>query len=126
MARIAVGGFQHETNTFAPLKATLADFEQADAWPGLTVGHALLSAVKGINLPAAGFIDEARSLGHEVVPLLWCSAQPSGFVMRDAFETITQRLLTELSTRELARCGLSRSARCDGAPSTSTTPMVRC
>jgi microcystin degradation protein MlrC len=33
MARIAVGGFQHETNTFAPLKATWADFERADAWP---------------------------------------------------------------------------------------------
>ena len=27
MARIAVGGFQHETNTFAPSLATLADFE---------------------------------------------------------------------------------------------------
>ena len=26
MARIAVGGFQHETNTFAPLKATYRDF----------------------------------------------------------------------------------------------------
>ena len=34
MARIAVGGFQHETNTFAPLRATWADFERADAWPG--------------------------------------------------------------------------------------------
>lgn len=97
MARIAVGGFQHETNTFAPLMATLADFEQADAWPGLTTGEALFDAVKGINLPAAGFIDEARSLGHALVPLLWCSAQPSGFVTRDAFETISQRLLDELS-----------------------------
>jgi microcystin degradation protein MlrC len=93
MARIAVGGFQHETNTFAPLKATLADFEQADAWPGLTSGPALFDAVRGINLPAAGFIDEARSLGHELLPLLWCSAQPSGHVTRDAFETISQRLL---------------------------------
>jgi microcystin degradation protein MlrC len=98
MARIAVAGFQHETNTFAPLNATLADFEQADAWPGLTVGAELLSAVKGINLPAAGFIEEARSLGHDLVPLLWCSAQPSGFVLRDAFETIVQRLLTQLES----------------------------
>ena len=97
MARIAVGGFQHETNTFAPLKATLADFEQADAWPGLTSGPALFDAVKGINLPAAGFIDEARSLGHELVPLLWCSAQPSAHVTRDAFEFIVQGLLAQLS-----------------------------
>jgi microcystin degradation protein MlrC len=97
MARIAVAGFQHETNTFAPLRATLADFEQADAWPGLTTGAALFDAVKGINLPAAGFIDEARSLGHELVPLLWCSAQPSAHVTRDAYETILRRLLDALS-----------------------------
>jgi microcystin degradation protein MlrC len=97
MARIAVGGFQHETNTFAPLKATLADFEQADAWPGLTSGPELFEAVKGINLPAAGFIDAARTLKHDLVPLLWCSAQPSAHVTRDAFETITQRLLSSIS-----------------------------
>lgn len=94
MARIAIAGFQHETNTFAPLKATLADFEQADAWPGLTVGADIFDAVSGINLPAAGFISEARSLGHDMVPLLWCSAQPSAHVTRDAYEAILQRLLT--------------------------------
>jgi len=97
MARIAVGGIQHETNTFAPLKATLADFEQADAWPGLVSGAALFDAVKGINLPAAGFIDEARSLSHDLVPLLWCSAQPSAHVTRDAFETIVSDLLAQLA-----------------------------
>jgi microcystin degradation protein MlrC len=97
MAHIAVGGFQHETNTFAPLKATLADFEQADAWPGLSSGANLFDAVKGINLPAAGFIDESRSLKHELMPLLWCSAQPSAHVTRDAFETILTSLLERLS-----------------------------
>jgi microcystin degradation protein MlrC len=97
MARIAVGGFQHETNTFAPLEATLADFELADAWPGLISGADLFDAVKGINLPAAGFIDEARSLSHDLVPLLWCSAQPSAHVTRDAFETIVSNLLARLS-----------------------------
>ena len=35
MARIAVGGFQHETNTFAPQQATWDDFVRADAWPRL-------------------------------------------------------------------------------------------
>ena len=33
MARIAVGGFQHETNTFAPQQATWEEFVRADAWP---------------------------------------------------------------------------------------------
>jgi microcystin degradation protein MlrC len=97
MARIAVGGIQHETNTFASLTATFADFEQADAWPGLTSGPSLFEAVKGINLPAAGFIDEARLLSHDLVPLLWCSAQPSGHVTRDAFETIVGDMLARLA-----------------------------
>jgi microcystin degradation protein MlrC len=96
MARIAVGGFQHETNTFSPVPATYADFEAPDAWPGLTRGAALLEAVKGINLPAAGFVDEARSLRHELLPLAWCSAQPSGRVTRDAFERIAAMLLDDL------------------------------
>jgi microcystin degradation protein MlrC len=96
MARIAIGGFQHETNTFSPIPATFADFAAPDAWPGLTRGGALLEAIAGINLPAAGFAQEARSLQHELLPLAWCSAQPSGRVTRDAFERITAMLLEDL------------------------------
>lgn len=95
--RIAVGGFQHETNTFARNLATLADFEAPDAWPGLTRGPALFEAVQGINLPAAGFIAEARSAGHSLVPLTWCSATPSGPVTREAFERICAMLIEDLS-----------------------------
>jgi microcystin degradation protein MlrC len=96
MARIAIGGFQHETNTFSPIPARYADFEAPDAWPGLTRGGAMLEAIAGINLPAAGFAQEARSLQHELLPLAWCSAQPSGRVTRDAFERITAMLLEDL------------------------------
>ena len=99
--RIAVGGFQHETNTFAPHPATLADFEAPDAWPGLVQGDALLEAVRGINLPAAGFIDAARD-HHTLIPLTWCSATPSGRVTRHAFEHIANLLLEGLrSARDL-------------------------
>jgi len=35
MSVIAVGGFQHETNTFAPSKADYAAFEQGGGWPAL-------------------------------------------------------------------------------------------
>ncbi len=94
--RIAVAGFQHETNTFAPLKATLADFEAPDAWPGLTRGPALFTAVAGINLPMAGFIAEARSLGHTLVPLTWCSATPSAHVTQHAYEHIARLILDDL------------------------------
>ena len=50
----------------------------------------------GINLPAAGFIAEARGLRHEVFPLVWCSAQPSGRVTREAFEHVCQLLIHSL------------------------------
>jgi microcystin degradation protein MlrC len=96
MARIAVGGFQHETNTFSPVRATFADFEAPDAWPGLTRGEALFDAVAGINLPAAGFVKEARGLHHELAPLLWCQAQPSGHVARDAYERVSAMLIEQL------------------------------
>jgi microcystin degradation protein MlrC len=97
MARIAVGGFQHETNTFAPLVTGLAQFVEPDAWPGLVRGLEMLDAIAGINLPAAGFVSEARSLGHRVAPLLWCAAQPAGRVTREAFETISALLLARLA-----------------------------
>ncbi|MGH8134789.1 MAG: M81 family metallopeptidase [Steroidobacteraceae bacterium] len=97
MARIAVGGFQHETNTFAPLETGLAQFIEPDAWPGLVRGLEMLDAIAGINLPAAGFVSEAGALGHRVVPLLWCAAQPAGRVTREAFETISALLLARLA-----------------------------
>ena len=90
--RIAIGGFQHETNTFAPTRATREDFATADAWPGLTSGGALLDAVAGVNLPAAGFAAAAAAGGNELVPLTWCSATPSGPVTRDAFEHVSALL----------------------------------
>jgi len=97
MARIAVGGFQHETNTFAPSPATYADFEAADAWPGLVQGAALLDSFAGLNVPIAGFIEEARALGHDLVPLAWCSAIPSAHVSEDAFERIAALLTAALA-----------------------------
>lgn len=94
--RIAVGGFQHETNTFAPVSATYADFLAADAWPGLVRGPDLLDAVRGINLPAAGFIQEATASHHTIVPLTWCAATPSARVTKDAFERIAGHLLEDI------------------------------
>jgi microcystin degradation protein MlrC len=97
MARFAVGGFQHETNTFAPVKASFADFEMADGWPGLTRGEAMLTAFEGINLPIAGFLAEARRQGHALLPTLWCSASPSAEVETDAYERIVVELLQRIA-----------------------------
>ncbi len=94
--RIAVGGFQHETNTFAPSRAPFSAFEQADSWPGLQKGAALLTAFKGMNIPVAGFIDAAEAKGHTLLPLVWCSATPSAHVTEEAYERIAEMLLDAL------------------------------
>ncbi len=99
-ARIAVGGLQHETNTFAPSKATYEDFVSAGGWPGLVSGGELFDAVAGINLPVAGFVAKAHELGAELVPLSWSYATPSAHVTEDAFER-----LSELMLRQLAEAG---------------------
>lgn len=97
MARIAVGGFQHETNTFAPSKASFADFERAGAWPGLTRGTALFEAMAGLNVPFSGFMAEARASGHTLVPLSWAQATPSAEVTEEAFERIVGQILEDLA-----------------------------
>jgi len=97
MARIAVGGFQHETNTFAPQRATWADFERADAWPGYVRGSALFDAVAGFNIPIAGAVETLRGLGHDLVPLSWCSAPPSSYVDEEAYERVAAGMLEDLA-----------------------------
>lgn len=95
MPRIAIGGFQHETNTFAPLPATWPEFEAARAWPGYTEGDAIFPTFEGLNLGIAGFIGAARD--WDLVPLLWCEAAPSGTVQQSAFDRITGRLCEMLA-----------------------------
>jgi microcystin degradation protein MlrC len=97
MARIAVGGFQHETNTFAPQRATWEDFARADAWPGYVRGPELFEAVAGINIPIAGAVETLRRFGHELVPLSWCSAPPSSYVDEDAYERVAAGMLEDLA-----------------------------
>ena len=99
MARIAVGGFIHETNTFAPTKARFEHFAMADGWPALTQGAELFEAVRGINLPVAGLVEAARAANHELVPLTWCSATPLAHVEREAYERIAGMLLDDIKTK---------------------------
>ncbi|HEY9537493.1 MAG TPA: M81 family metallopeptidase, partial [Kiloniellaceae bacterium] len=97
MARIAFGGFQHETNTFAPSNATYADFLKPGAWPGLTRGEPLFAAIKGINIPVAGFVEVAQKQGHTLLPLSWSNATPSAQVTEDAYERIVGQILEDLA-----------------------------
>lgn len=83
--RVAVAGFQHETNTFAPFPTTLEMFERRGAWPELTRGDDLPDRFHGLNIPLSGFLSECQ---HEIVPILWAGAEPGGYVDEDAFDAI--------------------------------------
>src|ERR1700741_2948964 len=96
MARIAIGGLQHETNTFAPSRADYAAFEAGGGWPGAQYGERLFAAVEGANIPAAGAIGALRAMGHSLVGTAWAAASPSAQVTSDAFERIAGELLARL------------------------------
>lgn len=96
--RIAIAGFQHETNTFVAGETTLADFEQADSWPALLTGREVIEDTRGMNLPIAGFIKAAEAMPDTVIePILWCAAEPGAPVSDHAFETICSRILSALA-----------------------------
>ena len=89
MTRIAVGGFLHETNTFAPTRATYADFVHGGGWPGMAVGAAVLR-VRNVNVGLAGFLEAAEVNGWELAPTISCAATPCAHVTEDAFERIAK------------------------------------
>jgi len=98
VARIAIGGWQHETNTFAPITADFKAFEEPNDWPGLCRGADLFAETDGVHLPITGAIETLRARGHELVPLLWCSATPCAHVTEDAFERISAMLLEDITS----------------------------
>src|SRR6266404_5965836 len=93
MTRIAVGGFLHETNTFAPTKATYDAFVHGGGWPRMEVGGDVLKTLRHINVGLAGFIEAAEAEGWELVPTIFTAATPSAHVTQDAFERIAKVMI---------------------------------
>jgi microcystin degradation protein MlrC len=98
MTRIAVGGFLHETNTFAPTKASYADFVHGGGWPAMVLGQDLLLTMRDINVGLAGFAAQARSYGWELAPTIFCAASPCAHVTRDAYERIAKTLIDGIAS----------------------------
>jgi microcystin degradation protein MlrC len=98
MTRIAVGGFLHETNTFAPTKATYDAFVHGGGWPRMELGDDILRVVRNVNVGLAGFIDAALSEGWELVPTIFAAATPSAHVTKDAYERIAKVLVDGIAS----------------------------
>src|SRR4051794_5777988 len=96
MARIAIGGFQHETNCFVDSRTDFAYFAEHRDRPPLVYGADVIKWLTGNTFAIAGFMQDMGHR-HELVPLLWTSGGAGGMVTRDAFERITASLVGRLS-----------------------------
>ncbi|MCV0349684.1 MAG: M81 family metallopeptidase [Nitratireductor sp.] len=91
--RVALAGFLHETNTFAPSPATYAHFEQGGGYLPLSRGNEIIERSPGVNLGISGAVAHAQKAGWEIVPVLWTGAIPSAHVTRDAYERIAGEIV---------------------------------
>jgi microcystin degradation protein MlrC len=96
MARIAIGGFMHETNCFVPDPTDYEDFARPPDRPGILRGEEITLEFAEKGASSAGFI--AGSDGnHEIRPLLWTSTTPGGTVTARAYERISGEIIALLS-----------------------------
>lgn len=102
--RVALAGFLHETNTFAPTPADGEAFRHGGGYIPMTRGAALLSAARGVNLGISGALAVAEARGWDRVPVLWAGAIPSAHVTRAAYEEIAGEIVD----------GIARAGRLDG------------
>ena len=91
--RVATLGFHHESNTFAPVPASLEQFLAS----GPDEGDGIIAKYAESQATLAGYIEAAAADADvELVPLLFFDLTPMGTITAEALETITGRLLMAL------------------------------
>ena len=98
MARIAVGGFHHETNCFVPGVTDFAYFAAHRDRPPLCRDEEIFEWLPGANFALSRFLELMRDR-HELVPTVWTSGGAGAIVSRDAFERIAAELVGTLSRK---------------------------
>ncbi len=95
--KLASGGIQHETNTFASTPTTLADFvRDSDCGPNLDGGAVVFDRFRDTGTIHGGYIAAAEAVQIELVPLLCAKAQPAGVVEQRCFNEMLDRFLKRL------------------------------
>ena len=89
---IAIGGIQHESNSFSTAKTTVADFERNN----LTRGADIVPAWRESKHEVGGYIEGAAGYDFDLHPTLFAVATPSGPVASEAFETLTGELVERI------------------------------
>lgn len=94
--RIAIGGFLHESHSFAPVATGWRDFAEPGGWPAPMRPATLLDGLRTTGVPAAGAIAAAERSGIAVAPLSWAFANPAGPVTAEAFERVAAWIVSDL------------------------------
>lgn len=90
--RIAVGGIEHETNTYATESmgtTRLDDFQQLR-------GDEIFS-VRGTRTFVGGFLSALDEAKHEVAPILWAWAGPSGIIEATTYSALKNEYIERLA-----------------------------
>ena len=102
--RVALAGFLHETNTFAPSKARYENFVQGGGYLPLSREQEILERCKNVNLGISGAIAHGETAGWQMLPVLWTGAIPSAHVEKEAYERIAGEIVD----------GIAAAGRLDG------------
>lgn len=94
--RIAIGGFQHESHSFAPRPTLWADFLAPGGFPPVQRPATLVAGLRDTAVPASGAIRAAEEAGATIAPLSWGFAYPAGPVAAEAFERLSSLILSDL------------------------------
>ncbi|MBI0535181.1 M81 family peptidase [Roseomonas sp. KE2513] len=94
--RIAIGGFLHESHSFAPVATGWRDFAEPGGWPAPMRPATLLDGLRNTGVPAAGAIAAAEHSGIGIAPLSWAFANPAGPVTAEAFERVSAWIVSDL------------------------------
>jgi len=88
--RIAIAGFLHESNTFAPWPTTLRHFSDI----AIARGEEIFRVWGAAHHEIGGFFEGAAAEGAEIIPVIGAAATPAGPVEREVYESITTELVS--------------------------------
>lgn len=94
--RIAIGGFMHESNTFAKAPTDLPRFREGS----LSYGPALVPVWRDAHHEVGGFIAGAERFGYDLVPIAMAWGTPAGPVADEFFEHMVDALVTGIRLAE--------------------------
>ncbi len=94
--KIAIGSIMHESNSFNAEPTSMSDFRMREAQDV----QATLSDWATGNSEVAGFVEEGRRRGFDLIPTMYAAAAPKGPVASGAFEELTARLIQSMREPE--------------------------